>query len=292
MGRSGAGRHLNLVDSRPADEHSRTWGDDILTPMKDKEKPARLPAHVSELLVQEYVSLRAESLSAKQNQQTILQWTLATVGIVIAACIAAATGLHDMDSITRLGLSVAIALLTGALTPVLVSCAFGIWLGELNRMERAGHFLRFREEVWSAGQAKTADPESPESGGILLWESLLANHPHSERFAKNRIGGMASVALFAMLAASALLSGIVLALGKGGLAEQQSLGTPPWLVWTVALLWTVAFAVTNVLIFRKPLKELGRASKSSEAVTNFLMFRKLLKKLGRASKSLEKDAKS
>lgn len=235
--------------------------------MKDKEKPIRLPAHVSELLVQEYVSLRAESLSAKQNQQTILQWTLATVGIVIAACVAAATGLHDMDNTTRLGLSVAIALLTGALTPVLVSCAFGIWLGELNRMQRAGHYLRLREDVWSAGKAKSVDPGSPESAGILLWESLLVDHPHSERFAKNRIGGIASVALFAMLAASALVSGMILALGKGGLAEQQSQGVTAWLVWAIAVLWLIAFAGINLRLFSPLLKELSRASKSPEKDT-------------------------
>lgn len=205
--------------------------------------------------------MRAESLSAKQNQQTILQWTLATVGIVIAACVAAATGLHDMDQLTRLGLSIAIALLTGALTPTLVSCAFGVWLGELNRMERAGHFLRLREKAWSAGQAETANPDSPESGRFLLWESLLADHPHSERFTKNRIGGQASVALFAMLLISALTCGLVLALGSGGLAEQQSLGVPAHLVWAASLIWVVIFLSANVWIFYAPLKKLSDQSK-------------------------------
>ncbi|WEG08640.1 hypothetical protein PU630_15555 [Microbacterium horticulturae] len=232
--------------------------------MEGKESAHRVPVHVSELLVQEYVSLRAESLSAKQNQQTILQWTLATVGIVIAASVTAATGLHDMDSAARLGLSVAVTLLTGVLTPALVSCAFGIWLGELNRMERAGHFLRLREEVWSAGYAKKADPASPQSGGVLLWESLLADHPHSQQFAKNRIGGMASVALFLMLATSAVVAGLILALGRGGLVEQQSLGVPACVVWVLAGLWVITFLVTNLCIFWGPLKKLGRASKPSD----------------------------
>lgn len=211
------------------------------------------PPYVSALLVQEYASLRSESLSAKQNQQTILQWTLATVGIVIAAGIAAAAGLKDLDAVGRFGLNLATTVLVGALVPVVVSCAFGIWMGELFRMERAGQFLRDREVAWSGGAARSADPRDPQYGLMLLWENLLADATRARDYPKNLLGGAASVGLFVSLSFFSLTTGVAVAIGPGGMLTDLPTGLEPTVVVWVTGVWVALFLATNLAVFARPL---------------------------------------
>ncbi|AYF97683.1 hypothetical protein D7I47_05055 [Protaetiibacter intestinalis] len=179
------------------------------------------------------------------------------MGILIAASVAAAAALKDLDEPGRMGINVAAFALLGMITPVVVACAFGIWLGELFRMERAGHFLRERELAWSRGRAASADPSDPTNSDILLWESLLAAPVDTGAYAKNRLGGMASIALFAALAGAALAAGIVIAIGPGGMlghiADQAAQGWVHGAIWA----WAGVFVLVNLLVFVPPVRSLG-----------------------------------
>ncbi|ODT09277.1 MAG: hypothetical protein ABS61_13745 [Microbacterium sp. SCN 70-18] len=219
-------------------------------------RKARPPdQHVSELLVQEYVSLRNESLSAKQNQQTILQWAIATAGIVVAASIAVGGALEEVDALGRFSLNFASAVLVGGLMPVVVSCAFGNWLGELHRMERAGQFLREREAAWSGGAARSGDPSDPEYALVLLWESLLVNDSISERFSKNRLGSAASVGLFLVLAMFSLAAGVIIVVGPGGTLANLPEAFDPVVVTACTWVWVGIYLIANAVFFYKPVKK-------------------------------------
>lgn len=226
---------------------------------------ARVPrrsteSHVRELLVQEYVSLRAESLAAKQNQQTILQWTLATVGIVVAASVAAVAALKDLNAASQLAINAATAIMAGLCIPVIVALAFGIWLGELNRMQRAGQFLRSREAAWSRGLAAESDPDDPHSGHLLLWETLIAGQ-HRD-YPKNRLGGKASVLLFATLYAFSLVAGVLIVVASGGVADQLAahFSTPAAAIGLRVAAFTAAasLSLAVIVVYWKPVRYLDR----------------------------------
>jgi hypothetical protein len=187
-----------------------------------------------DLVVQEYVSLRNESLAAKQNQQTILQWTLATVGVVIAASVAASIATGDLSATERPGVLFVGAALTGFVLPTVIACALGIWLGEVGRMERAGHFLRSREAAWSQGLAINSLPDDPTHGLTPLWETMLKDAVHP-MYRKNWLGTFASVALFGTLMFSSLAAGLLVAVGPGGLVDNcpaiATCGEFSWAPW-------------------------------------------------------------
>lgn len=226
--------------------------------------------HIGELVVQEYASLRSESQAAKQNQQTILQWTLATAGVVIAAATAAGAALKDLDDIGRLGLSLATVVLTGGLMPVVVACAFGIWVGELQRMERAGQFLADREKAWSRGRSASARPHDPSNAYYPLWESLLADGSSDPEYQKNRLGGAASIALFASVFAFSIGIGIVLFLGPGGTLSQLPPESSMIAIW-VGVIWLTTLLIVVGAVFVQPVRRLAtstspvRASKAPDA---------------------------
>lgn len=168
-----------------------------------------------DLVVQEYISLRNESLAAKQNQQSILQWSLATVGIGIAAVFTTTAVLFDPKTTSRLWMLLADAVILGVAVPLLVGFAFGIWLGEVDRMERAGNYLRDREQ-----SMRDHHQMNPSSGSRFLphWEMSL-KHPNS----KNRLGSAASCLLFSTLFCGSLISALFLYCASGTL--RTSFGT-------------------------------------------------------------------
>lgn len=220
--------------------------------------------YIGELVVQEYASLRTESQTAKQNQQTILQWTLATAGVVIAAAIAAGAALKDLDDVGKLSLSLATVVLIGGLMPAVVACAFGIWIGELQRMERAGQYLAARERAWSRGRSTSALPQDPGSSHFPLWESLLADGTHDPHYQKNRLGGAASISLFGSVFIFSIGVGLVLFLGPGGTLSQLPADWTTVAVWTAGI-WVGTLIVSILCVFVTPIRQLAASTKSTPA---------------------------
>lgn len=85
-----------------------------------------------EIMLKEYETLRQESLNTINNRNTILSFGLATIGTIFTGSIVAyTTGTYAL--ISSLALILAI--------PAISSLVLLIWLGEYERMQRAGRFL-------------------------------------------------------------------------------------------------------------------------------------------------------
>ncbi len=120
--------------------------------------------------------MRAKSSEARDNQQSILQWSLAASGVVMAG---AMTGFARDKPTPEFELAVAIALT--AVVPLILVAAFAFWLSEVARMLRAARYLRERED--SLIRAKLSANLGRAAGPVgtlymfdnypLVWENLL-----------------------------------------------------------------------------------------------------------------------
>lgn len=188
-------------------------------------EPEQLPE--PELLVAEYNALRAESLNAKQNQQTIFQWSLAAMGAVFAALavLAASPG----------------SILVGYafVVPLVATTGFMSWLGEVERMERAGRFIRNREQAVQRGTGTlVGDPDALRVVPIL-WESVLFDDRYRREYGKNRIGSLAAILLYY----GSFLGSMACAFTIVDDAGARSLDVPVWAVRAVIAAASVAFVV-------------------------------------------------
>lgn len=107
-----------------------------------------------EIMLEEYKTLRQESLNAMNNRNTILSFGLATIGAVFAGSIVAYT-----DSAYPLISSLALILVI----PAISSFILLMWLGEYERMQRAGKFLVELEGKINKEASKK----------LLTWETQL-----------------------------------------------------------------------------------------------------------------------
>lgn len=105
------------------------------------------------VVMEEYKTLRAESLTAIQMQQSVLRFGAAILGIVLA------TGINVWDK--PLLTSFIFLFLTPAISYLLII----VWMGEVERMVRAGKFLVLIEEKVNTVFGRTQK--------ALEWESWL-----------------------------------------------------------------------------------------------------------------------
>lgn len=119
------------------------------------------------LTAAEYSSVRAESLQSFATSQSIIQWSLATYGLLFGAGLVAIG--NDVSEALQDAVPWMAAIIYGLLLPGLICAASWSWIGEIRRMERAGAYLRGFEQqmrkVTSTGTASIAGP--------LNWESFL-----------------------------------------------------------------------------------------------------------------------
>lgn len=174
------------------------------------------------LLVEEYKAIRAKSAEARDNQQSIIQWSLAAVGLVTAGVLAGSRS-SGQDETFRL--AVAFAFCT--VVPLILLAALAIWLSEVSRMLRAARFLREREHAfgaasWSASPDERADAASGQREIELarrfaelpiMWEGLLATEPSWRGRAD--LGFVAVVLMYGALSVTSCSTGIWALYGGG-----------------------------------------------------------------------------
>jgi len=156
------------------------------------------------LLLAEYGSLRDESTQARQAQQQVFAWSLATFSVFFAAGLALAglkpapaTGTAAPGGLGGLAFR-AYTLIFGLALPGAITASAAVWLGELLRMERVSGFLRGLERL--AAQTLRG-PVGGEPLGIdaLRWETyLVAKVSKGKRSvrAKQRVGYLGGAALY------------------------------------------------------------------------------------------------
>ena len=143
---------------------------DSLRLRRNRKLPSRNSDNISEqLIVEEYRSLRTESIQSFQNAQSIIQWSLATYGVLFGAALVALS--QDLTGPVQSFVAYASLIIFTFLIPGLVCAATWQWLGEITRMERVGVFLRgFETNLRQAGLHQTI----PGLRSPLNWESFLA----------------------------------------------------------------------------------------------------------------------
>lgn len=167
-----------------------------------------------DLLVAEFVSLRAESAQAKQSQQSILQWFLAAFGLLAAAVATLAATSEASDQTGWL----IIYLGTALLVPFLTACAFGIWLGEVRRMERVGRYLRARESLFSGLALSQPLASVGAFDSPIGWENLIASTSATRLYGKNLVGSLFSCLLFGGIFVGSIAASVAVAISPSALS--------------------------------------------------------------------------
>jgi hypothetical protein len=145
--------------------------------------------HAVSVALEEYRSVRQESLTALAAQQTILTWSVAAIAVIFAAGVGYTKFDSPTDSI------VAWCLVFGLALPGGIFAATLSWLGEVIRMERAGGYLRVRErQIIEYYEAVEASNEGP-SIRPLGWELRLSD-PETGDYTKSAIGYLGACGLF------------------------------------------------------------------------------------------------
>jgi hypothetical protein len=192
------------------------------------------------LALEEYKSLRAESADAKRNQQTIFQWSMAAAGIIVAGSIAV-TRTTSVDSHANSNGYLSAALSFLMVLPTVLGCAFGAWLGEVQRMERVGRYLRNREDILlRAANLRLATP-SADTTFIIHWENVLVDAVTKRFYRKNILGSAAACGLFT----SFFFGSLITALALISTSPAKYAITPGWrtILLTLALFEALAFLV-------------------------------------------------
>lgn len=135
--------------------------------------------------LEEYKSLRAESLASMANQQSTLRIGIGAVGVVIAA------GFNLWEKTL---LPDVIFLIYN---PVICYLALLIWVGEVARMMRAGYYLSRLE--------KKINASFPEIENVLSWENWINTRDALGRIPKRIFGYYAVIGLFFFAAFSSII---------------------------------------------------------------------------------------
>jgi hypothetical protein len=178
--------------------------------------------HVSQqwitVALEEYKSLRQESLAAIEQMQRTLQIGLVAIGVLTAF------GVDAVDKAAGVEIGLALA------TPILAALVAALRLDELHRAVAAGvHAAGLEQRI----ARKVGDTESP-----LSWESQV-----QERFrpAEDKIRHSAIlIALFAAAAPAVLL----------GIREYDAAHDPGWLIAGVALTLAATWCYQHLMLTR------------------------------------------
>jgi len=160
--------------------------------------------------LEEYRSLRQESLQAIDRQQRILGLGTATTGLLVGLGVKAPEG----GSVQ--------ATLCMVLVPLIASLVCVVWVGEMERMVRAGAHLALLERRISR---RAEDTEAP-----LDWEGTLRREPRG----RQRILPVYR-AVFAVL--------LILATVSAGVGAEGLAGRGRWLAFTVLLAANLVLAL-------------------------------------------------
>jgi hypothetical protein len=167
----------------------------------------------------EYESMRTESVTSMQTQQSTLAFGTATVGFVAASAFG------------MIGESTAFAPIFVVGIPLLSLLVVVVWFGELARMMRVGHRLETLEGVVHEELVRRGAPVS-----VFTWEKHL-------REAKGRLDGQFCFSYYAVLAlfAGIASTSIVFGLAQSGWSRQ-------WMVVSVTGLVLVAVGLAVLLV--------------------------------------------
>jgi hypothetical protein len=125
-------------------------------------------------LLEEYRTLREESLTGMKNQQSVFNITLLAIGLLATA----AANFWDKEMV--------IPILLGLFGPVAAGCLANAWLGEVGRMMRAGGHLKDLENRINDLLGQT----------VLTWENRIRAKTKDRYIRQMLVGYFATLSLF------------------------------------------------------------------------------------------------
>lgn len=172
-----------------------------------------------EIALEEYKSLRQESLMALERQHTVLRFGIGLVGVLIGI------GLQLQDE------EVLATVLLLLFVPVLIVFTVILWMGEVERMVRAGTYLAKLERKVNQAEGSGTDP--------LGWEQYLRAEGEATT-PRLRSGYHAIFVIFVLLVLASLVIGFYNAASEdwavvlipAGLVDCGAMGALIW--WYVA----------------------------------------------------------
>ena len=140
-----------------------------------------------DILLEEYKTLRQESLTAMNNRNRVLSFGLAAIGAIVTG------GIYVYDSVDHLSISCLVFIIV---IPAITSFILLMWLGEYERMQRAGKFL-----VELEGRINKEARET-----LLTWETKLREDQSHMKYPYH-----ATVLLLIGISGISLVCGLVVA---------------------------------------------------------------------------------
>ncbi len=140
-----------------------------------------------EIAIEEYKTLRAESIEAIKTQQTTLKFGTAIAGAVILS------GFNLWNKTLLPDLIFLIFI------PILCYLVLVIWIGEVARMMRAGYYLTLVEKKISNAYA--------DIDNLLFYENWLRDKKNNSKTAQLKWNYIAVIALFSFTSISAIIVG-------------------------------------------------------------------------------------
>ena len=140
-----------------------------------------------EVALEEYKTLRAESIEAIKTQQTTLKLGTAMAGAIVIS----GFNLWDKTLLPDLIFLVFI--------PILCYIILVIWIGEVSRMMRAGHYLTIVENKISKAY--------PNERKLLFYENWLRDKAFEFKTPQLKWNYIAVIALFSFISVSSIMVG-------------------------------------------------------------------------------------
>jgi hypothetical protein len=176
----------------------------------------------TEIRLEEYKTLRQEILTTMSNRISILTFGLASISVILAASIAKYTPDGTPFNTLFPGLALTLAI------PVVSILILFMWLGEYERMQRAGSFLTLIEDHVNREEA----PEGKEKN-LLSWETWLRKNRGHMAYPYNM-----TVILLLLISSLSLMSGLLM--------------VGPYIAWTAGqiLKWGLASSLAlHVVVY-------------------------------------------
>lgn len=153
------------------------------------------------MFVAQYESVREVVLHARQIQHSIVSWSTAAAGVLLASgAVLAGDGARSVTAGTS---GIAFILLFSVALPALAASSFNSWIAEVARMRRAAWFLRELEyNLYLTDRASSSWPAFP------IYDTVVSRGPDGTGNSVTKVGRLAITYLYVGMYVFATLVGL------------------------------------------------------------------------------------
>lgn len=179
---------------RRASTKSATQSATDLSPNQDEPTTRTRSAEAAAWAIEQYKSLRQESIQSEAALHTSMQWGMAATVAALVGTMAISAGANGSAYEAQVVQLVAL----GLMLPWLLFAMSLVWLGEVRRLARAGLYLRWLED-WVERRLSSLPSTSYTDlpSDILSWENYLSGKfPKVKQAGRNWEGYLGNMFIF------------------------------------------------------------------------------------------------